>query len=362
MNSCALVSRQWCKFIIPILWSEPGNNFRDTRLIRTCLLTLNAEEQASLIPFDISLPSHQKPLFEHTSFITSVNDYLSKGIKNWLSNPNLFSWLPYDHWFSYGELEHAVKCSLITMLLRTGKNLKYFYLDEIICNPPMLEYFYKNTTITSVDFHLSYGIKEDFKSRAIDGLVNILYKNSTLTSLNFKYVQLGTKEMKILLVALDKNTTINSLCFYYHGIRDEEEKIFFAKLLCKNTTLTYLNLRLNNLGSEGGKALANALCLNSTLTSLDLSYNNLGSEGGKALAVALCKNSTLKDLNLGFNNFGAEGGKALADALCMNSTLTSLNLNSIELGLEGGKALAIDLCTNSTLKDLKLARNNLESE
>ncbi|KAF0532271.1 f-box domain-containing protein [Gigaspora margarita] len=181
--SCALVNRQWCKFIIPILWSEPGYNFGDTRLIRTCLLTLNAEEQASLIPFDISLPSHQKPLFEYTSFITSVSGYLSKGIKNWFSNQNLFSynnWFPYDDWFSYGnlfsynlsnrELEHAVKCSLITMLLRTCKNLKYLYLDEIICNPIMLEYFYKNTTITSVDFHLSYDINDDFKSKAIDGL------------------------------------------------------------------------------------------------------------------------------------------------------------------------------------------------
>ncbi|KAF0496460.1 kinase-like protein [Gigaspora margarita] len=69
-----------------------------------------------------------------------------------------------------------------------------------------------------------------------------------------------------------------------------------------------------------------ALCKNSTLTSLNLENNKLGSEGGKALADALCNNSMLTSLNLYWNKLGFEGGKVLADALCKNSILTSLNL------------------------------------
>ncbi|RIB21993.1 hypothetical protein C2G38_2175124 [Gigaspora rosea] len=121
LYSCALVNRQWCRIIIPILWSEPSSHFRDTSLIRICLLTLNVEEQSFLIPFNISLPSHSEPLFEYTSYITSVNELLFDGIKNWL-HYNIYS----------RELENPVKHALITMLLRTGKNLKYFHLDEII--------------------------------------------------------------------------------------------------------------------------------------------------------------------------------------------------------------------------------------
>ncbi|KAF0471044.1 hypothetical protein F8M41_025282 [Gigaspora margarita] len=157
--SCALVNREWCRFIIPILWSEPRRYFSDTRLIRICLLTLNAEEQAFLIPFKISLPSYSKPLFEYTSYITSVSEFLFEGIKNWLR---------YNK-YSRG-LGNVVKHSLITMFLRTGKNLKYLYIDETICSPIILEYFYKNSTVNTVDFVPSYDINDDFKSKAIDGL------------------------------------------------------------------------------------------------------------------------------------------------------------------------------------------------
>src|SRR5690242_10913031 len=69
--SCLLVNRQWCRIIIPILWSEPKHYFKDKRLIRIYLFSLNAEEQAQLIPFKIFLPNNPKPLFEYESYTTS---------------------------------------------------------------------------------------------------------------------------------------------------------------------------------------------------------------------------------------------------------------------------------------------------
>ncbi|KAF0562537.1 f-box domain-containing protein [Gigaspora margarita] len=70
--SCILVNRHWCRVAIPILWSEPEQHFKDEIIIRTFLLTLNTEEQALLIPFKNILPNGQKPLFEYTSYITSI--------------------------------------------------------------------------------------------------------------------------------------------------------------------------------------------------------------------------------------------------------------------------------------------------
>ncbi|KAF0536463.1 f-box domain-containing protein [Gigaspora margarita] len=169
--SCALVNRQWCKIIIPILWREPTIHLKDARLIRIFLLTLNTEEQALLIPFKISLPSHPKPLFEYTSYITSVSNDLYDGIKKWL---------PYK---TENELENAIKCSLIAMFLRTSKNLRHLSLNGPICNQTIFENLYKKTTITSMDLC-------EFKYKAIDGLVTFLNKNSTLTSLNLRSIQL----------------------------------------------------------------------------------------------------------------------------------------------------------------------------
>ncbi|KAF0529908.1 kinase-like protein [Gigaspora margarita] len=88
------------------------------------------------------------------------------------------------------------------------------------------------------------------------------------------------------------------------GFENFKEGKALADTLCKNSTLTKLNLRYNKLGSEGGKALADALCKNFTLTSLNLENNNLDSEGGKALADALCKNSMLTELYIYENNIG----------------------------------------------------------
>ncbi|KAF0550186.1 hypothetical protein F8M41_024932 [Gigaspora margarita] len=121
--SCALVNRYWCRIIIPILWNEPGYYFKDIRLIKILLLTLNAEEQTLLIPFKISLPSYSKPLFEYTRYITTVTSDLYDGIRNLLPCNEVYNW------YQRYEIENAVKYSLIAMLLRTSENLKYLYLD-----------------------------------------------------------------------------------------------------------------------------------------------------------------------------------------------------------------------------------------
>ncbi|KAF0415575.1 f-box domain-containing protein [Gigaspora margarita] len=175
--SCALVNRQWCRIIIPILWSEPNRYFKDIRLIKIFLLTLNFEEQALLIPFKINLPNYPKPLFEYTNYITSVDYKLYNGVRNWLR---------YERYKIENELVNAIVRSLTGMFLRTSKNLKYLKLNDYICDPIILGYLYENTTITSIDI--------SFKSKAIGGLVKILYKNSNLSTLNLTLIQLGSED------------------------------------------------------------------------------------------------------------------------------------------------------------------------
>ncbi|KAF0488613.1 hypothetical protein F8M41_022240 [Gigaspora margarita] len=153
-----LVNRQWCRIIVPILWSEPTVHFGNRKLIKIFLLTLNTEEQTSLIPFKIAFQNYQKPLFEYTSYITSVSDCLYNGIKNWLRHER--------HEIDC-RLENAIKCSLISMFLRTSKNLKCLSLNGFNYNNIVFETLYKNTTIISIHYYTNDG----FKFKAIEVLV-----------------------------------------------------------------------------------------------------------------------------------------------------------------------------------------------
>ncbi|RIB19279.1 hypothetical protein C2G38_2182316 [Gigaspora rosea] len=349
--SCALVNRLWCRIIVPILWRDPSFHFVDPRLIRTFLLTLNVEEQTLLIPFNISLPSRPKPLFDYTSYITSID--------SWLYYEEVSNWLNHERHHRGFELENAVRCSLIAMILRTSKYLKHIYINELICNQLIFENLYEQTNVTSVNFDFKNNIDDDIKSKSIDQLIKFLNRIPNLTSLEFS--KIGPKGTKTLLKALYEYTVLNSLCLYDNSIGIEEAKIL-EKFLYKNTTLTLLNLSYNNLGSEGGKILARGICKNTSLISLNLCMNNLGSEGGKALADIICKNTTLVFLDLSSNNLGSEGGKVLADAIYKNTTLVSLNLYNNKLGTEGGKALANALYKNTSLKDLNLDYNDIGPE
>ncbi|KAF0454570.1 f-box domain-containing protein [Gigaspora margarita] len=208
--SCLLVNRQWCRIIVPILWSNPLIHFSNKKLIRICLLTLNSEEQTLLIPFKITLPNDPKPLFNYTSYITFVSNYLNSGIDDWLynercetdndwrSNQNR-SYQP-----SYGSNRHlmiyyyeglvnAIKCSLIKMFLRTSKNLDNLIINGIIHDKMILEDIYRKTTITTIKFSYS-----SFNSEERKLFMEILNRNITLTSLSFENCKLGSEGGQVL--------------------------------------------------------------------------------------------------------------------------------------------------------------------
>ncbi|KAF0408299.1 RNI-like protein [Gigaspora margarita] len=242
--SCLLVNRKWCRIIIPILWSKP--TLRNKMFIRTCLLLLNVEEQALLIPFNITLPNNSTPLFKYTSYISHLNcrsNDLGLGIKYWLENEFHFN-------FEAFPLISIIKYSLIKMFLRT--NIGYNQLGSE-CGKIIAE---------------------------------TLCINTTLTSLNIERNQLGSESGKVIAEALCKNNTLTSLNIGFNKLGSECGKTF-AEALCINTTLTHLNIEFNLLGSESGKAITEALYVNTTLTSLSIKCNQLGFKCELAIAEAI---------------------------------------------------------------------------
>lgn len=83
------------------------------------------------------------------------------------------------------------------------------------------------------------------------------------------------------------------------------------KTLFKNTTLTFLNLENDDIGSKSERILADALCKNTMQTSLNLSWSNL-----KSREKAFCVNIPLIYLS-------SEGEKVLADVFCSKNFFES---------------------------------------
>ncbi|KAF0333082.1 RNI-like protein [Gigaspora margarita] len=266
--SCLLVNRLWCRIVIPILWATADDHLHDAKLIRICLLLLNAEEKQILAPFEITLPNDRTPLFEYAAYITYITDNLNIGVTYWLGTVNN----------STAGSRDAIRCSLIAMFLRTSKDLKYLKVNGAVIQGQTMQDLCNNKTIITLELcNNSFNYEE---------LKEIIVKNSSLISLT-----------------LHKSANPQDLA---SSISDA---------LCKNTTITTLDLSENYLGSIGGEAMTKILRENSTIFSLDLGNNDIGSRGVIAIAGTLHENHTLSSLILNGNSVGDEGGKALAKVL-----------------------------------------------
>src|ERR1043165_9299677 len=85
--SCLLVNREWCKIVIPILWSEINiSSSRCDKPIGIYLLALNSEEKSLLLPFNIVIPNDPKPLFKYQSYAIDIKICSNVGVEKWLSH------------------------------------------------------------------------------------------------------------------------------------------------------------------------------------------------------------------------------------------------------------------------------------
>ena len=103
--------------------------------------------------------------------------------------------------------------------------------------------------------------------------------------------------------------------------------------------LTRIDLRVNNIGVEGVKAIGEALKVNTSLTSIFLGGNEIGDEGGKAIGEALKVNTSLAKFFLYRNNIGDEGGKAIGEALKVNTSLAEIFIYCNKIGDEVAKTI-----------------------
>jgi len=164
--------------------------------------------------------------------------------------------------------------------------------------------------------------------KSIQKIANELGQNSSLTRLDIGYNSIGSEGAKVIAEALCRNSSLTQLNLEYNNIGSEGAKVI-AEALCRNSSLTQLDISLNNIGSEGAKVIAESLGRFSTENLPDGEPER--SEGRRAKRVTLCRNSSLTQLNLWNNNIGSEEKniiKALISNIMRVRTQTQLEKRS----------------------------------
>ena len=137
-----------------------------------------------------------------------------------------------------------------------------------------------------------------------------------------------------------------------------------AQYLQDNPHVTNLDLKGNNISSEGIKQLASIFRPPVSLQTVNFEWNNIGvlDQGIEILSDALATNRTVVSLDLRNNKIGADGAAALANMLKSNSTLQIIDLRWNEIGAAGGRSILSALSSNHTLKRLELAGNKIPED
>lgn len=163
---------------------------------------------------------------------------------------------------------------------------------------------------------MSNGFNSDWLV-ALSGAVNGMPR---LSSLDLSWNTIDEEGMKCLADVVAGNRTLTSLKLSMCDLTTKEMRVLAAGLK-RNTTLDNLDLSGNNINWEGAKFLSDSLMSNPKLQNLTLKSNNLGDEGVKAIAALFDSRSTFS-VNLRFNEMGVSGAKALAEAIRRNPSCT----------------------------------------
>ena len=187
-------------------------------------------------------------------------------------------------------------------------------------------------------------------------LSNFLKTNTIVT--RFSLTGCSLDRAKALAECLKHNTSLTFLDLRINKI-DGDGAAALAECLKYNTSLKFLDLTINNIGDDGVAALAECLKHNTSLKNLRLHGNGIGYDGVAALAECLKYDTSLKTLDLADNRIGDDGAVALGECLKYNTSLTKLRLVGDRIGDDGAAALAKCLRENKSLEELNLFCNEI---
>ncbi|NXR50039.1 LRC34 protein, partial [Hippolais icterina] len=171
-------------------------------------------------------------------------------------------------------------------------------------------------------------------------------------------------DLGVLVSVLGQAAFVTGLDLAYNLLTDAGAKTIATFLQEENSSLQYLNLMFNDIGTSGAELIAEALHSNQSLVHLRMTGNKIGNEGGMFFASMLEINSTLEKLDLGDCDVGPQCLVATAIALTQNKSLKAINLNRPLLSSQQEQTtvhIARMLRINSSLVELHLGKHEMKN-
>ena len=223
----------------------------------------------------------------------------------------------------------------------------------------------KGLSQSSLESFSIYATQLDLHDRFIGDtgtghIADAVKNHSTLQSLSITQNGVSNFGLSSIIRSLESKSLVAELDLRSNQIDSEGAKMI-GTFLINNVTLKRLILNGNRaVGCEGVKEIASSLCHNSSLEHLGLRSCGIGKNGAERFAMTLSRNSTLKVLDLcGNTEVGDDAVELISRGLKDNQSLLELNLSSCGLGDEGCAHLADALLTNATLTHLWLHKNEI---
>ena len=229
---------------------------------------------------------------------------------------------------------------------------------------------------------------DESKHLFCDSTIKILLSISTISELHIKVSNVTEKMIDDMTTVILNNKKLRIFDFVSSNIQTMGmAKI--AKALRNLSSLTELNVGLNNITEEAADDIAAVISNNSELRILKLSHNRFQSAGITMIARALQNISSLHEsridlndtteksaddiaavkqhrhklhiLDLGGNNLKAAGMKKIAKVLQNISSLSLLKIENNYITEKAADDIAAAILHNNVLQILDLGGNNLEA-
>ena len=187
-------------------------------------------------------------------------------------------------------------------------------------------------------------------------------KNKSLESVSFEDSNISDEALVDIITALSVHPNLEQLNLGGNRLATNGCITLATLLKCSCTELNTLNLTNNEINEEGIDALVPALknCIHLELLKLD-NNTSISTKGWQILASVLNapKNSSLTTLSIRHNNIDDQAAAAFADALVNNGTLRVLYLVESSITDEGRKAFSKMLCDTSSVNSTFLSNHTL---
>lgn len=176
--------------------------------------------------------------------------------------------------------------------------------------------------------------ERSFSSESLNSLTSIDSNDSksSIRIMEAKFAKNGTLERQQSLTQFEESikcqTGLQVLLLWNNKITKSSSKSF-SELISATTILEILNIGRNNVGNDFLLQIKPSLKANLSLTNLGLQACHLSCPGIKVLAeiIEFGGNSVLQRIDLRDNNIQSEGLEALNDALKSNKSITQIDLD-----------------------------------